>query len=87
MRHPDFRSKGRVFATLDYPEKGWGMVKLTPGQQRAYLRRSPGVFLAANGAWGKSGCTIVRLNVAPKTIVGAALTAAFNNVADSKKRS
>ena len=24
MRHPDFRVAGKIFATLGYPEKGWG---------------------------------------------------------------
>jgi hypothetical protein len=86
MKHPDFRFKGRVFATLDYPEKGWGMVKLSPAQQRVYLRRSPRAFQPAMGAWGRSGCTTVRLDIAPKTLVGAALSAAFSNAATSKKR-
>ena len=26
--HPDFRSHGKVFATLGYPDEEWGMVKL-----------------------------------------------------------
>ena len=30
MNHPDFRLNGRIFATLDYPDTGWGMVKLAP---------------------------------------------------------
>jgi len=30
MGHPDFRVKKRIFATLGYPARGWGMVKLTP---------------------------------------------------------
>jgi hypothetical protein len=81
MRHPDFRCRGKVFATLDYPDKGWGMVKLTPAQQRFFVRRGPGVFQAANGAWGKAGSTTVHLKLADKTIVKAALSAAFENVA------
>ncbi len=33
MDHPDFRVAGKIFATLGYPEVGWGMVKLTPIEQ------------------------------------------------------
>ena len=29
MGHPDFRVGGKIFATLGWPEGGWGMVKLT----------------------------------------------------------
>ena len=28
MDHPDFRVRGKIFATLGYPADGWGMVKL-----------------------------------------------------------
>jgi hypothetical protein len=86
MQHPDFRYKGKVFATLDYPEKGWGMIKLTPDQQRSCLSRAPSVFQPASGAWGKSGSTVVQLKSAPKTLVNAALSAAFSNVAALKQR-
>jgi hypothetical protein len=85
MKHPDFRRKGKIFATVDYPDKGWAMVKLTPDQQRTYLRRVPGAFRPASGAWGKSGSTVVQLESAPKSMVKAALTAAFANVAVSDK--
>ena len=30
MGHPDFRVRGRIFATLGAPDAEWGMVKLTP---------------------------------------------------------
>jgi hypothetical protein len=33
MDHPDFRVRGKIFATLGYPAQGWGRVKLTPEQQ------------------------------------------------------
>jgi hypothetical protein len=85
MKHPDFRRMGKVFATLDYPSKGWGMVKLTADQQQSYLRRAPGAFCPARGAWGKSGSTIVELKSAPKTLVKAALASAFANITASGK--
>ena len=38
--HPDFRVKGKIFATI-WPDEGWGMVKLTPEQQREFVRAVP----------------------------------------------
>src|SRR5206468_9304921 len=37
MGHPDFRVRGKIFATLSYPDESWGMVKLTPEQQEAFV--------------------------------------------------
>ena len=37
MGHPDFRVRGKIFATLG-PEERWGMVKLTPEQQAVFVR-------------------------------------------------
>jgi hypothetical protein len=39
--HPDFRVGGRVFASLGAPDESWGMVKLTPEEQAAYIAASP----------------------------------------------
>jgi hypothetical protein len=75
--HPDFRTNGRVFATLGYPGAGCGMVKLTPERQRALIDRAPAAFSPAKGAWGRAGSTIVRLDAARKADVKAALRAAF----------
>jgi len=36
MGHPDFRVRGKIFATLG-PQETWGMVKLTAEQQAAPL--------------------------------------------------
>ena len=86
MRHPDFRCRGRVFATLDYPATGWGMVKLTPDQQQHFLGRAPKVFHPASGAWGRSGSTVFQLELAPPAVVKAALAAAFGNVSARSRR-
>jgi hypothetical protein len=85
MRHPDFRCDGKVFATLGHPDDGWGMVKLSPDQQRYFLRKAPEVFDLASGAWGRSGSTVVRLALAKKAVVKAAILSAFKNVAAPKK--
>src|ERR1700741_3492698 len=60
MGHPDFRANGRIFATL-HPGKETGMVKLTPEQQQEFLREGLDAFVPSSGAWGRQGCTDVRL--------------------------
>jgi hypothetical protein len=59
--HPDFRAHGRIFATLAYPDEGWGMVTLTPEDQQEHIREYLTVFEPASGAWGRQGATMVRL--------------------------
>jgi hypothetical protein len=79
MDHPDFRANGRIFATL-YPDNARGMVKLTPEQQEVFMRSDPETFEPAAGAWGRQGCTTVRLSMADEATVGEALTLAWQAV-------
>jgi hypothetical protein len=44
MNHPDFRVGGRIFATLGYPDEDWATIKLTPKEQRSFVRADPDVF-------------------------------------------
>src|SRR5207247_394515 len=76
MDHPDFRVRNKIFATLDYPEPGWGALKLTPNQQKVLLREDPEAYVPAKGGWGKRGATTVMLKRAKKATVVKALTAA-----------
>ena len=75
--HPDFRAHGRIFATLGYPDGDWGMVALTPDDQRDHIRAHPGAFEPAKGAWGLQGATMVRLGAIDEETLGAALTLAW----------
>jgi hypothetical protein len=84
MDHPDFRVRGKIFATLGYPGKGWGMVKLTPEEQQRFVRTEPDVFVPAAGAWGARGSTTVNLAKANKETVFTALVAAWRNVAPKR---
>ncbi len=84
MDHPDFRLGGKIFATLGYPDKHFGMVKLFPDQQAALLRADPKAFAPAAGAWGRKGATVVHLPVAKKTKVREALRMACENLAAKK---
>lgn len=83
MQHPDFRVGGRIFATL-HPDLQWGMVKLTPEQQREFVRSCPDVFEPEKGAWGLQGYTAVRLSAADEETLGEALTLAWRNCREKR---
>jgi hypothetical protein len=86
MNHPDFRVAGRIFASLGVPDESWGMVKLTPEQQRTFIEKAPEVFKPSSGAWGRQGYTNVCLAIAKAPVVRAALDAAAKNVGSKKKK-
>ena len=79
MDHTDFRVAKKIFATLGYPDKSWGMVKLTPEQQADLMHDEPKVFVPAAGAWGRKGSTTVHLKSAKNETVRRALEAAWRN--------
>jgi hypothetical protein len=87
MNHPDFRIGGKVFASLGYPDDEHGMLKLTPPQQRALMRKAPGAFGPCAGAWGKRGCTSVVLAPAKTPLVRSALAVAAKNIVRPTSRS
>ena len=86
MRHPDFRVAGKIFASLGVPGKSWGMVKLTPEQQRESITKAPEVFKPCSGAWGRQGATNVYLAIADPDVVRTALEVAAKNVGSKKKK-
>jgi hypothetical protein len=83
MDHPDFRVRGKIFATLG-PDESWGMVKLTPEQQRQFILAEPEVFQPIRGGWGRRGATHVDLASANPRTVRAALANAWRNVAPKR---
>ena len=83
MGHPDFRAHGRIFATL-HADMKWAMLKLTPAQQKQFIRDDPDSFKPEPGAWGLSGCTAVQLKTVDKETLGEALTLAWKNSAEKK---
>ena len=84
MGHPDFRVRGKIFASLGYPDADWGMVKLTPEQQHMFVHSEPAVFAVVKGGWGRRGATNVRLPAANKPSLRAALAAAWCNAAPKR---
>ena len=81
MGHPDFRVGGKIFATLGYPDDGWGMVKLSRDQQELFVGLASRTFAPGKGAWGARGATSVKLSTAQKPLVREALLAAWRNTA------
>jgi hypothetical protein len=84
--HPDFRAGGKVFASLGYPGKEWGMVKLAPEQQQILVSAEPGMFVPVKGTWGLRGATSVRLAAADMHTMRSALTMAWQNVTSPKTK-
>jgi len=83
MGHPDFRTGGRIFATI-HPDDACGMVKLTPEQQQKFVRDYPATFAPENGAWGRQGCTRVQLPEVDEDALGEAMTLAWQNAATQR---
>jgi hypothetical protein len=83
MGHPDFRVRGKIFATL-WAGDEWGMVKLTPNEQDVFVQAAPKIFEPVQGAWGARGCTKVRLSAAKKGPVRRALIAAWRGTAPKR---
>jgi hypothetical protein len=81
MNHPDFRVRGKIFATLGHPDAAHGVVKLTPAQQKVLVGSVSDVFTPAAGAWGRRGMTIVRLRAADTPAVRRAIVHAWCNTA------
>ncbi len=77
MNHPDFRVAGKIFATLGYPDKTRGMVKLSPEDQHNFSKDYPEVFIPVKGTWGRRGATSVYLKAADKDELAQAIQAAW----------
>ena len=84
MNYPDFRVGGKIFATLGYPDKSRGMVKLSPEQQHYFSKDYPDVFVPVKGAWGRRGATSVDLKAADKEPLRKAIKAAWRNTAPKR---
>jgi hypothetical protein len=84
MHHPDFRVRGKIFATLGYPDKDWAVVKLTPDEQRRFIQCEAKVFQPVKGAWGRRGNANIYLPAAKIEIVREALAAAWRNTAPKR---
>ena len=84
MDHPDFRVAGKIFATLGYPDKTRGMVKLSPEEQHYFSKDHQDAFIQVKGAWGRRGATSVVLKAARKDVLRRAIEAAWRNTAPKR---
>ena len=84
MAHPDFRVAGKIFATLGYPDKTRGMVKLSPEDQHNFSTDYPEAFVPVKGNWGRRGATSVDLKTARKDVLSNAIHAAWRNMAPKR---
>jgi hypothetical protein len=80
MSHPDFRVRGKIFATL-WPGRGRGVVKLNPEQQQMFMDVAKEAFTPAQGAWGRAGSTVITFEEAHDNMVEHALRLAWRNTA------
>ena len=84
MDHPDFRVAGKIFATVGYPDKTRGMVKLSPEDQHNFSKEYPEAFIPVKGSWGRRGATSVYLKTAKKDVLASAMHAAWRNTAPKR---
>lgn len=84
MGHADFRVRGKIFATLGYPDAKFGAVMLSPADQDLLMKQYPKAFSLAAGAWGRAGATHVRLSAVTRTAVQLALESAWVRRATKK---
>ncbi len=86
--HPDFRVKGKIFATLFSRDgEDWGMVKLSPEQQADVVDAAPAIFAPLQGGWGRRGCTRVCLGAVDGkflTVLRDAIFTAWCNTAPER---
>lgn len=84
--HPDFRVRGKIFATLGYPDETRGMVQLTPEQQAEFVHDHASAFSPVAGKWGQNGSTSVHLPTATQSVLKGAVEAAWKNAIDKAAR-
>ena len=84
MAHPDFRVRGKIFATLGYPDDQHGVILLPVDEQAMLTRAQPIVFSAVTNAWGRRGATQVLLESVDAETLRQAMTAAWRRVAPKR---
>jgi len=84
MGHPDFRVRGKIFATLGAGETERGVLKFSPEQQTMFMRIEPAMFEPVTGGWGRKGWTWLHLRDAKPTLTRDALATAWRNTAPKR---
>ena len=84
MGHADFRVRGKIFATLGYPDKRYAVVRLSPYDQQLISKDHPKAFAPVPGGWGSGGATTILLRAASERVVGIAVEAAWRKTAPKR---
>lgn len=82
--HADFRTDGKIFATLGLAKEGFGVLLLTPEQQAGMIEDEPKIFSPVPGGWGRKGSTRVLLAKVQRDILEAALRTAWRRKAPKR---
>jgi hypothetical protein len=80
-----FKSVGKTFATLGWPENGWAVVKLSGADQVRLLRQSQALGLEP-GRRRRSGVTLVRLAALDADTAADLLSAAWREAQGAPAR-
>ncbi len=83
MNHPDFRVGGKIFATLS-PGEEYGVVMLSPAEQKEFVDLAPASFSPVKGGWGRQGSTRVDLAAVKVPMLRKAMTAAWRRRAPKR---
>ena len=79
FRVPDFRVRGKIFATLAFEKEGYGVLMLRPEQQAGMVDDAPEMFSPVPNGWGRHGATRVCLAKVKPDILKGALHTAWRN--------
>lgn len=77
----DFRVDSKIFATLAYEKKGFGVLLLTPDEQLGMITDAPDIFSPVPNSWGRKGATLVNLSTVPQDVLAGALRLAWRHKA------
>ncbi len=78
---PDFRVRGKIFATAGRGSEEAAVLKLTPEQQLMLCEAEPDMFEPVAGGWGRKGWTRFIVPKADAATAKSALWTAWRNVA------
>ena len=79
-----FRVRGRIFATLGYPDAAWGIVRLSLPEQEKLIAAKPDVFRRVPDEWHRTGSTNVKLASVDSATLQTALRLAWQRMAPKK---
>ena len=82
---PDFRVRGKIFATLGGGgEASRAVLKLSLEQQEMFMRIDAAAFAPVTGGWGRKGWTWLHLRAGKPALTRDALATAWRNTAPKR---